>query len=475
VDAAAVEHRSLSQIAATFRKEAQALRDKLQIVAQGIANAEASGAIAQRLTSASLARSIAKCTRNFYDLHLQLSFIQGPWIAPEMETFVRAVCEDVAASIHAPRAVSIVTSDNYIFEEVNLSAYFSSLTGTKNAGATPTLFIPKIDAGNPLLWPTLIHEYAHTHHVYIEGTPLYLFVKGLNVSQEARDILMRWTEELYCDLFAQHLLGPAYLAALTDFVIFTAPIEYIEAETETHPLPRFRVTALFGDLGLADERVPFERALIAAEGHSNTLASISSLLFDERCEWELRDGAPLPSKRQRTRRMPVEVDLNHFRNEVLRTIDEFVPEPLRRDRFGAATLTSLTNRLTDRIPIGSIPIVWERERARKQMRAASDAIDAELLTASPAEDKIEAELHRMQDAIAERPTTISEILNAGWSYKWQFIYDPLIADIENLTADGDADLQNRLFLLDDILRNSIETAYFGRLFVKFRPGERPIA
>jgi hypothetical protein len=69
-------------------------------------------------------------------------------------------------------------------------------------------------------------------------------------------------------------------------------------------------------------------------------------------------------------------------------------------------------------------------------------------------------------SVVETPCTIAEILNAGWVYKCEEIYARAAENLHMLDNTMESTFQSDVLTLDDLLRNSIETARLHSLFLE---------
>jgi len=400
------------------------------------------------------------CTafNTFDELHLKLSYLGTRWTNSEIEMFIAAVFDEAAGRLGLQVNVSVVPSDTYTFEEINLtaSATVQPLPEAVSNEA-PTVFLPKSEFDNPLHWASLVHEFGHT----LYGARALAADRGPAAEREESTTRRRWSEEVFCDILAAKLLGPAYLASFADFVIATSASDPIESFSETHPDARFRITALLESLRRDD--------IAARFGEGRELADFFYHLFEDRAAAErryLRSDIPkLPR---------LDFNAKEFQHDVIEHIDEILPEQLRARSFTSEHFTRLSDRLKRGIPIGSYNAV-DRDVAVPIFDRAESALSALLGQASeddggPASTEsnataVDEQLNEMRALVRETPCTVAEILNAGWMYKIESIYLPLIHDLGAFNAEMEATFRDELFRLDGVLRVSIETAYMAREFL----------
>jgi hypothetical protein len=110
--------------------------------------------------------------------------------------------------------------------------------------------LPKAESTNPLLWPVLVHEVAHSLY---QPEVIQLAAKksaNLKLTQQQLTTLLHWSVELNADYFAYRILGPAYIMCLMYFGMFFGGglREPVGADgrfvAHTHPPPNVRIDFL---------------------------------------------------------------------------------------------------------------------------------------------------------------------------------------------------------------------------------------
>ena len=193
------------------------------------------------------------------ELHTQLQFIYGAWVRPETHVFIKDILEFIPSK-RQPEMVSVILSNDYSFLETDLSFYLQSVLHSANIKVafqekTPTVFLPKIERDNPLNWAILVHECGHTDY---EGIEKIFEGDGLipsGIDTTAKNMLRRWAEEIYCDIFATEILGPAYLASFSTFALMSAGAGGAEMATMTHPADIVRICIIRDILEKKDIKV----------------------------------------------------------------------------------------------------------------------------------------------------------------------------------------------------------------------------
>ncbi len=428
---------SSDRIVAAFRGRIDALR-------AGVLEAAATlGSPLSREEWGSVGRTIGRLFNNFDELHLRLAYIHGRWTTPEIEVFVRSVFEDIAQTLKVTAAVSVVPSDKYVFEEFDLDLFLRPDPESTPRG-TPTLFLPKIEVDNPLHWCSLVHEFAHT-------------LVRRSAHSEHSTVMDSWRVEAFCDQVALQILGPSYVASFVDYMLATAASEFLEESSETHPDPRLRVTSMVQTLE-TDE----VRSLLSCVEPNQGMPNLDRFfyqLFEDRCEFErqhLGSGFKTDDR--------PDIDVREFRRTAVDRAKELVPESLRiATYFEPSKFKFLQERLERGIPIGTYhenPLSQVKARGLEELGAIRDVMNE---NGDP--NTVAERLDTLRAFVTEHPTTAGEILTAGWLYKIDSIYAPMIEGIATLSEQRIEEFREKIFRLDDILRSSIETSYLGKLFV----------
>jgi hypothetical protein len=467
--------RSDRNVVRTFIEHLQSIKTGFLSLFPGLGNPEED---LDGPTAASLLKHADACFSDIDQMHLHLSFLSSRWSMPESNVFVRALFDPVQSSESIPRKVSIVLSDTYMFEELELSSYLSEGGNTHRVilPSAPTLLLPKLEAGNPLHWGTLVHELGHAlsdaPRNWLKSEPVFAHIESI-VGDKPATIVESWAEEFYCDFLGLRLLGPAYLLSFVDFLVLPGIKSNLLSATRTHPFARERVNSMATAIKIAQVQVPFTAPL---NGQWGDVSEFAADLFNHRCragKEHLGDRGANP-----------EIDARAFEALVKRPLLEKFggsPSPLNAKR-----LHLLIARLKRGVPIGSLPQFQindsqvEMDDTIKRLRQdlMEDTIKRsreELVEHDALPDpRISSAIQMLQDGIKEEPVSISEIINAGWLFKLEHVYNPLIqrlheVEIESETANGFAE---KLAQLDGLLRNSIETSYLGSLFSPVTPTDR---
>jgi dCTP deaminase len=124
---------------------------------------------------------------------------------------------------------------------------------TEGAGAIHVT-IARIDARNPVRWPTLFHEAAHKllNLAITDGKPLDVHFREWLPAELLEEIstlkfdTLNWLTEIWCDLLAALVMGPAFF--FSQFAAFVAAPPVV-AEMEKHYPPHgFRLRLIAGIL-----------------------------------------------------------------------------------------------------------------------------------------------------------------------------------------------------------------------------------
>jgi hypothetical protein len=407
-------------------------------------------------------RQLSLAYSDFDELHLRLGYVGGRWSGSDIELFVKAVFGSTAPLMqHAP-SVNVVPSDRFMFEETTLDFAVAAHVGRATSEDTsPTVLLPKIEFSNPLNWCPLVHEFGHTLYkrfrADMPATITAADPSARRLAESSSPLLENWLEEMFCDLLATKLLGPAYAASFVDFVVGTAASENLEAATLTHPDVRFRVTAM-GEAMRTDGVVARFQTPIAG---CADLFELATTLFEERADL----GRNLLNESDNTIE-DVPRAAKAFRRRIIEEIDGMVPRPLRVAPLEARRIQSLHQRLGRDIPVASYRESEFDPDVRVTAETALNGVDAfvEQKPGIPLDARTRALLVHVTSAITEQPCSVAEILNAAWLYKWERIYAPFIERHSRSDAKEIPHFKTSLLRLDAVTRTSIETAYLAREF-----------
>ncbi|MEW5926630.1 MAG: hypothetical protein AB1941_04040 [Gemmatimonadota bacterium] len=397
---------------------------------------------------------VSASLHNIVYMHQHLSFVNTRWTPQETDVFLKAVFAPLEATSGIRRPLSVVPSNSYMFEETDLSSYLLQRDTNPGDGATPTLFLPKLEASNPLQWGTLVHEMGHAF-----SEPIRTFLKSRDVEKDILvivgqrpqnvGVVLRWAEEIFCDLLAVRLLGPAYLASFVDFIVVLAASEGILSPSYTHPFPQWRVGIISDHLKEAN--VSRLVRLTRSQRQWPDLVRFFIELFEER-SWAERRYLGGTGER-------AVIDVRELDDRIIRHLPELLPQG-DLTAIKETKLPLLRDRLLRRIPIATVSIFEETKNkpaALQRLRALQES-----LRSADGQD-VEAELAYLQEGVRERPCSVAEIVLAGWLHKVEDLYFPAIMELEAFTRKQGEEFAGQVLQLDGLLRTSIESAYLATI------------
>lgn len=400
-------------------------------------------------------RRISDVFTAFYNLHLQLKDINGDWTAPETYIFLK----NFFKTADNEDDVSIVLSNNYMFEADDLSRYLKGML--KNCSLIdemdeirPTLFLPKIESCNPLNWSILAHEMGHVLKRPLEELITEEEIREITTTVDGIKTLMKWTKEVWCDLVAIKILGPSYLASYTIFSLLLAGDNLsIEASTESHPAHRIRLNIMKSFLDKTNAKIEIRSDYFSIRDMSDFFEN----LFEERCEYA-RDNADNSQSSS-----GFQIGYQKFRDILIKRMDDITHQDVLFVDIDPGKVKLLADRLSDGVLIGSSTQNQNIDEALLKIKDLNKGIENKEMDSDP----ILKNMDIIYEAVKEQPCHIGEIINAGWLYKCEKIY-PKMIDLffyQNREIDYCYNaLGNEIFSLDDKLRKSIETSYIHRLF-----------
>ncbi len=329
---------------------------------------------------------ISQHSKSIARIHEELKNLHSSWTLPEIKTFTTDVTR---SGNYKPQDIYIILSDNYSFLERNLGKKFESTLreayGHLDIGElkeTHSFVIPKIEFSNPLNWTIIAHESGHLQRDNINKIIDDPNIMPDDISSLNKAIIKNWAEEIYCDIYAISVLGPAYFISFVSFALLS-PLDYgLLSFSKLHPSVILRATIMINYL--KDNKLSF-KAEWGVEDYSK-------LFYDSLIQQSeiFKDGPKdtiegLTKFNRNLRKLIKDLKLNEFS---IKEID-------------CKRLIDLLSNLKEGIPIGSVclPIEFDKEELLKKDHLSS------------------AELNKLKEAVTERSTKVWEILNTGWLYK----------------------------------------------------------
>ncbi len=406
-------------------------------------------------------RRISSVFNSIDDLHSQLRFIHGEWTIPETYIFVKNLFKSILKN---DNDISIVLSDEYMFEEADMSSYLESKINSYYIQANisnirPTLFLPKIENTNPLNWTILVHEMGHVLNKPLKRIFSDKEIKEISTSADGIKMLEYWTEEVWCDLIASKLLGPAYLASYIAFSLLLASSIKIEGSSSTHPADRFRISIMKAFL----QKNSMELELECNYSGENNIVNLFDNFFEDRCEFErdnnIYDQSPISQ---------FPINFQKFRDFIIEKIDTLTHKELPYFKLNNKKIKVLTERLSDGFIIGSSVLNQDTENTLDKLNEIDDIMkDKENHTNQ--KERIKNLMKIVIDVVKERPNHIGDIINAGWKYKCEKYYSKMLDLLFCQSNDINYCFnifRNEVSLLDEKLTKSIEISYIHNLFIE---------
>jgi hypothetical protein len=385
-------------------------------------------------------------------LHYNLKNIHGEWTVPETYIFVT----NLFKSVLKKDDVSIVLSDLYDFQEIDLSRYTKGMLNlyipVEIEEETPTLFLPKIEYSNPLNWAILVHEMGHTFKKPLVDIFSNIKDRKISTTAEGIETIEKWTVEVWCDLIASKLLGPSYLAS---YIVHTLLVSsrMMEAYSPTHPAHRFRISIMKAFLEKCNMKLQIHCDFL----ESDDMTEFFDSLFEECCDFERENYIQsLPPHSE------FPIDYQKLRDFLIGKIDALTHEGLPYLEINNEKMEDLTKiRLSNGVLIGSY-----RERQKVEV-SLNKLKEIDNIMVNNKNDKIDDLMKQALEGVKENHNHIGEIINAGWKYKCEKLYPEMIHLFFTSTEKFDdcySILKNEVFLLDDKLRKSVEISYIHDLF-----------
>jgi hypothetical protein len=358
------------------------------------------------------------------NIHKDLKNISSISVLPETKTFIYEI--DILEK--KLNEINLILTDNYSFKERNLGKkLFNDLSNSfgkqPDIDSTHSFILPKIEFSNPLNWSILVHEYGHL----VATDKIDIFIEmlldtGIKLKPLEEKMMRNWAEEMYCDVFAAKIIGPAYLISLLSFCLLNS--FDCSKHSESHPSVFLR----------AENIKSFLRRNNADFSNDESIENFGIILndlminVDALCNEYKSDYQDFPIHKT--------LILRVFRDFIKKQNIEISPINSNKN---IATLEQLISNLTNDIPIGSIKKQFINDDDYKKL-----------------------ELKKIKELSVERPTTHWEMLNTGWIYKIQNIEDN---GFEIFFNDFDENVEHKIDKygyyidkLDEYLLHSISTS-----------------
>ena len=392
-------------------------------------------------------RRLSDIFKSIDNLHSQLQFVYGIWVRPEAHVFVKSVLEFIPSS-RRPGKVNIILSNMYSFLETDLSSYVEDVLSATDVHVdfqdqSPSVFLPKIERDNPLNWAILVHECGHAD--FQGNSRLHEQLESILAQADApsKKILQRWAEEIYCDLFAAQILGPAYLASFATFALVVAGGGGSEISSETHPADVVRISIIHETL----EKSKLKVVLTEPKLDSNDISSLFYNALEERVKLE-RQYIRLPLEQPQPQFI-----LQDFVDAICEQVEQTISLSQQLTVKEFARIDDLAKkRLSKGILIGSYQNPQLTESAKGDF----------------SEGRINSQkLNEAKNAVRESRVLLWEIVNAGWLHKIENVYPRafvLFFDSNDKPLEEKVkSLGEELEGMDRLLLKSIESSEVQRL------------
>ena len=398
------------------------------------------------LEKVAIIRRLSDIFNSIDELHAQLQFIYGTWVKPETHIFIDNILEFVPEN-RRPGKVNVVLSNTYSFEESDLSSYFEYILSTTNIpvdfqSESPTVFLPKIERDNSLNWAILAHECGHVNYKDISDVLYSLGIIPTQIDPNAENVIRRWAEEIYCDLLATQILGPAYLASFAMFALLVAGAGGSEIISKTHPADIVRVCIIYEVLQKKNLKVVMSKSICDCDDMASFFYTV------------LEDRTKLDRKYiYRTMQQPqLPLIWQDFVDAICEQVDSVVPldHQLKSDDFNR--ITKLSERLSKGILIGSY----------------RDSSSEDLIKKYPLNERSNVQkLSDAKKAVQESRTLSWEIINAGWLHKIEHVYPEAFNLFFSSSTDSliekIREWGQQLESIDRLLLKSMESSEIQRL------------
>jgi hypothetical protein len=359
-------------------------------------------------------------SERFQKNHLALRSFGTPWPESEVFEFLRQLFDENGLgpqfeTLHP----TIVYSTEFNFLKYDLR---EDLSLPKATSTFAVWALPLAEATNPLLWPVLVHEVAHSlFDSLIIQKEVYNELQD-QCSPSILSILKRWSIELNADYFAYRMLGPAYIYCLMYFGMFFVPGRLREPISEdarfaslSHPPPEDRLRYL---------RSEYDAFLSSRQLGENLELKKQYDLFAGIYDWRMRldtiegsEGGGDDVKRKARGDDPRD-SLNRVWNVVKTVQHKLLPHT--RDVFFCRQELDFAHKLSRRLSEKNIVIGSIRENADLKdldQYLRTKSLNTERSRRRWNSNAGKSEKEKTLLVLNERPARMFEILNAGWNAK----------------------------------------------------------
>lgn len=382
-------------------------------------------------------QNLSQCYISIKDLHKELNFLSTDWLKIETYTFTEQLY-DKHFNLSPKRDLSIILSDDYTFIETNLDKRFEKITASffEQESSTvseemPTVIIPKLEYSNPLNWTILVHELGHINSAEIISLRKDSAIFPSDLSLSEKEKLVSWAEEIYCDIKAIQIIGPAYFLSLSTFALLESLIIGFGVSTKSHPPFAMRLALLFSYL----DKNSLDIKANLPNGKNDTIHSFIYAMSKDINE-------NLKNKTETIVSEPSIDGLMIFHKNIRSKLIK--DEKISRN---VQPIFELVKDLEKMIPIGS-------HRSHDK--------DDEYLNKIDSPELNKEEFTFIKDYLTERNADLWEIINAGWVYKMQeiipFGLKLFFENTSNSITEKVSLYSEKLERLDDRLLVSIETS-----------------
>jgi hypothetical protein len=319
-------------------------------------------------------------------IHEELRNLHSSWILPEIKTFANDVIKEESSI----KDINIILSDNYSFLERNLGKKFEySLQQVYGVSApvetikeNHTFILPKIEFSNPLNWTIIAHEAGHLQRDVIDNLRENPEIMPDSPQSLDEKKIKNWAEEIYCDLYATSLLGPAYFISFVSFALLSSLDYGIMASSEIHPSTMIRACIIINFL--KDNNLTFETEW----GQTDYSKVFFECLINQSNVFKDESKNTVPG-------------LTKFNRNLRRAIKELKLNGFSIQEHDSKRIQKLVEKLAKGIPIGGvcdeISFDWKSLLEKSEMSLE--------------------DLKKLKNTVTERSCKIWEILNTAWVFK----------------------------------------------------------
>ena len=388
----------------------------------------------------------------FQTLHQELLFfVSFPIVQKEIYSFIGNIFPQTRYKNIEPTTFYYYL---YNFAEFNTKEYFQKLGILLDEEEIDrvVILLPYVHYKNPLMWPSLVHEMGHAlekSRSVVKKVSRELKISG---GGEELELFKKWSKEIFADLLALRIMGPAYLNCFINFFLSFHPRNY--TPSLTHPQPHHRVNYMYEYLKHEDLNSPSSEKYYALFQEIVKFNGASA--FDlSKLPTKIKFECPSCGMKKKTTIPKLPVPLGKIIQAINKKIKDF---PCIFTKTGKGEIPSLVSRLRN-----GVTICAERRESPVSIR---DKIKKFIERTKPGENSSKR-IYTLLKLMQEYPNDVIKIVNAGWEYRMENhvgMLEEIFTNKRLKLIDKFSEFSDYLEGFDYNIQKSIEVSRIHNLF-----------